>query len=142
MTASSSLARPRTFSRRNPLGRYDPKVISEPAHWRFIRSRREGYLREVDEEPTEYQAALIDQMIEVEWQAFACKYRASSNTDERIVTRQLELFAEFSRQLMVLRRDFTKAKARPPSLPKAKPGPPQLDLEAHMAKLRQREAAP
>jgi hypothetical protein len=137
MTAPHSLARPRTLTPRNPLGRYIPKAVSEPARWRFTRDRREGYLRRIGGAPDERQALIITQMIDAEWQAWVCE-RKAAEANARVATEALRLAAEFRRQLMLLDRDLARTTTSPAAM-KAKTGVPQLSLDEHLAMLRQRQ---
>jgi hypothetical protein len=104
MTASVSLARPRSVSYRNVLGRYVPKRFSAPSRWRFVRDRQAGYLRRIGGGvPTEHQALIIQQLIEAEWSKLRCEHEAK-NVAGKAVYELLRLAAEWSRQVLLLDR--------------------------------------
>jgi hypothetical protein len=128
MTASVSLARPRSVSHRNVLGRYVPKRFSAPSRWRFVRDRQAGYVRRVGGGvPTEHQALIIQQMIDAEWSALICDRRAAEAdrraaeaTSARAKTSAakdardaLSQAVNFRRLLLLLDRDLARATPRP-----------------------------
>jgi hypothetical protein len=76
MSDSPALAHSRPSPRRKPLGRLRPYGQSSSARWRFFQDRLEGYTRRVGGPPNEHQAALIEEMIEVEWSGLQFKRRA------------------------------------------------------------------
>jgi len=70
--------RPRAaMTRRNLVGRYLPKSVSDKARRRFGIDRREGYLRRIGSEPDERQALIIQSMVAAEWSALKLEFEAS-----------------------------------------------------------------
>jgi hypothetical protein len=73
MTASLALAQSRAPTRRNPLGRYTPKSLSQASRWRFVRDRRSGYLARLSAPPSDAQSATIESLISLEWSAIVAE---------------------------------------------------------------------
>jgi hypothetical protein len=134
-----SLAQTRVFSRRNPLGRYAPKRISEHTRWRFLRDRRTALIRRIGGgPPTERQALAIDMMVATEWSVVVAEHDAEATTDPRTRTDAMRVAADARKQVLLWDRALTAA--MPPIVPTESPDP-LAALHQHLAE-RQRQAAP
>jgi hypothetical protein len=131
-------ARPRRRTYHRQLGRYEPLRFGPRSWYRFRDDRTAISCRRVRGQPDERQAGIIEAMFNAEWQALRleAEAEAAETAKERYST--LHLAVEFRRQQLLLDRDLAATMRKPPSPAKAKPGVPQLDLEAHMARLRER----
>lgn len=73
MATALAPAQSRSPTRRDPLARYRPRSFSQASRWRFVRDRRALYIGRITSELTEAQKALIDTLIETEWNALRCE---------------------------------------------------------------------
>lgn len=113
-------------------GRYLPRQFNSVTRERFLRSRRRRYLDRISITPTDAQTATIHSLATLEWGALSAEHE---NT-----LQSLREAREHRRLLLKVLADFERSLAPPAASvkAKAKPGPPQIGIEEHMARLRER----
>jgi hypothetical protein len=126
-------------TRRREIGRPMPRRFSQTAWWRFSRDRRRELLARLSGPPTHQQVSLIASIAQLEWNALRNEAEALTLTgrEARDAAREGR---EHRRLLANLLSDFERSLTpkAPPKPAKTRLAPPQLTLEEHMAKLRER----
>jgi hypothetical protein len=100
----------RISTQRRETGRLMPRRFSKPAWYRFSRDRRRRYLARLPGQPSERDAARIDAMVRLEWQALKAEAEGTLQADREA--------REHRRLLDRLVSDFERSLA---SSPAAKP---------------------
>jgi len=124
---------------RSRLTGINPRNFSKTLWWRFSRDRRARYVARCPEgELTDVQAALIENIIFLEWAALRADAEGGligfkeGREHRRLFQR---LVYEFESSLKVRRAPASLRQA------KARPGPEQLTLEQHLQLLQQRQGS-
>jgi hypothetical protein len=84
------------------LGRFTPRRFTPSARWRFGRARRAEYLGRLAGEPTPWQAATIDGLMRLEWEALAAEAEGglTAYREGRELRRMFQrLLADFERSI-------------------------------------------
>jgi hypothetical protein len=101
-------------SRKSEMGRPMPRRFSKPAWWRFARDRRRRYLAQIDGQPSDAQASLIDTLVQLEWSALAAEHEGGlqafreSREHRRLLAR---LLADFERSFSSAQASASSAAA-------------------------------
>lgn len=127
----------RTWHRQT--GRYTPHRFGRQSWHRFLDDRTKILVRRVGGHPDERQGALIEAMINAEWQALKLEAEAeAAGAPAKERYNALHLAAEFRRQLLLLDRDLTSTtRYKPAPAPSSPPSLTEIIADAK----RQRRAA-
>jgi hypothetical protein len=116
----------------------NPRTFSRKGKWSFSNERRKRYLAQCGGSPSIVQSTLIENLISLEWSALAAEKLAEGNPGNLTALRESR---EHRRLFQRFLTDFERATmgAPPPKARFPRPGPVQLAVDEHLAKIRERQ---